>query len=79
MNRKTLLARERDRAERQALIDRQLGESQYLQREIRWARKMHTSELTRIYHDVADYRRMGKEEPEPERRRRRRIRHEPSP
>ena len=76
----TLLARDRDQEERQALIDGQLAERRRLQREIRQARHMHASNLTRIYRDVADYQRMGKEEPETERRRRRRhTRHEPSP
>ncbi|WP_430436039.1 relaxase/mobilization nuclease domain-containing protein [Oceanibaculum nanhaiense] len=52
-------AYQRDQAEKQALIQRQLAERQKLQREIKAAKETHRQELIALRRDVASYTRMG--------------------
>lgn len=85
MERDAQLAAVRDAQELQALIDKQLAERRRLQKEIKHVRRMHVSELTRLYRDAAEYRQLGMEDVQPDnnrvrkRKRRRRQTNTPSP
>ncbi len=55
----TIRARDRDQAERQALIDQQLEQRRRLQSEIRQVRHGHTMALAMLHRDVANFMRLG--------------------
>lgn len=57
------LALQRDRSERQALVESQLAERQRLQREIRQVRAVHTNEVAKLHRDIA----ANRSDPAPER------------
>lgn len=71
-------ATKRDRAEHQTLIDRQLAERRRLQQEIRQARRVHVTELTRLQLDIAGYATMWPADEEAPVERHRKLRHGPS-
>lgn len=60
--REAIEAYRRDQTEKRELIRVQLAERRELQQLIRAARNTHTEELKGLYHDVADYIRMGGEQ-----------------
>ena len=61
--RETLLAMQRDRAEKDALIFRHLEERQVLHNEIRQRREAHAKELQRLHQDIAGYMSMAAGKP----------------
>jgi hypothetical protein len=69
--REALDALHRDRAEKDALILRQIEERQVLQRDIRAQRAAGQEELLRLREEVAQYQSLGQEEPERDRTRER--------
>jgi hypothetical protein len=67
--RETLEAWRRDRAEKDAILVRQIGEMQTLQRDIRIQRTASQDELLRLREDVARYQSLDREEPVRQRKR----------
>jgi hypothetical protein len=47
-------AAERDADEKQAIVVRQLEERRHLQRELRWARRLHVHDMARLYREIAE-------------------------
>lgn len=76
----TATSAERDAAERQALIDRQLKERQRLQQDITMQRQAYTRGLARLYRQMAAYREMEFSlSPNREYQHRKRMRHSAGP
>ncbi|HEU0142201.1 MAG TPA: hypothetical protein VFQ79_20940 [Bryobacteraceae bacterium] len=58
-----LLSHQRDRAERERLIHRQLDERRPLHQQIKRARASHAKQIEELHRDIADFARTGKEPP----------------
>jgi len=65
-------ARRRDRAEKQALVNRQLAERRPLHRDMRSLRRHHAEQIAELHRDLAHYREWQIEPPAPEKARPRR-------
>ncbi len=60
--REAFQAYRRDRSEKQALVDRQLGERQVFVKEVKRVRGIHSEEMARLTEDVAFFMRLGERE-----------------
>lgn len=58
-----LVSHQRDRAERERLIHRQIEERRPLHQQIKWARASHAKQIEELHRDIAGFAQTGKEPP----------------